>query len=133
MNAGGAGLGGAIGAGGGGAAGRGATGGAGAATGAGGAGGIGRGGTGAGAGGAGRIGIAGVGALPNVIGTGRGAVAPISAGVNSSTAPVPSFDTVITPPHTAQRARTSAPGTLAGSTRKTERHSGQATFTRPLR
>jgi hypothetical protein len=39
----------------------------------------------------------------------------------------------ITPPHTLQRARTPVAGTLAGSTRNTERHSGQLTFTRHLR
>src|SRR5437762_2936647 len=37
----------------------------------------------------------------------------------------------ITPPHTEQRARTMVEGTLAGSTRNTERHSGQETFTCP--
>jgi len=36
----------------------------------------------------------------------------------------------ITPPHTEQRARTPASGILAGSTRKTELHSGQVTFMR---
>ena len=34
----------------------------------------------------------------------------------------------ITPPHTEQRARTPETGTLAGSTRKTDPHSGQETF-----
>mgnify|MGYP001555770969 CR=1 FL=1 len=34
----------------------------------------------------------------------------------------------ITPPHTEQRARTPASGIFAGSTRKTELHSGQVTF-----
>ena len=38
---------------------------------------------------------------------------------------------VITPPHTEQRARIDDDGTLLGSTRKTERHSGQETFTIP--
>lgn len=37
-------------------------------------------------------------------------------------------DTGITPPHTEQRARTAAPTTFAGSTRNTDRHSGQDTF-----
>lgn len=37
-------------------------------------------------------------------------------------------DTGITPPHTEQRALTAAPTTLAGSTRNTDRHSGQDTF-----
>lgn len=36
--------------------------------------------------------------------------------------------TEITPPHTEHRARTPAAGTFAGSTRKTDRHSGQLTF-----
>ena len=36
---------------------------------------------------------------------------------------------VITPPQTEQRARTALDGIFAGSTRKTERHSGQETFT----
>ena len=35
---------------------------------------------------------------------------------------------VITPPQTEQRARTLAAGTLSGSTRKIERHSGHTTF-----
>jgi hypothetical protein len=35
---------------------------------------------------------------------------------------------VITPPQTEQRARTLVDGSLSGSTRKTERHSGQTTF-----
>ena len=39
--------------------------------------------------------------------------------------------TAITPPQTEQRVRTPACGTRAGSTRKTERHSGQVTFMRP--
>jgi hypothetical protein len=36
----------------------------------------------------------------------------------------------ITPPHTEHRARTPASGIFAGSTRKTELHSGQVTFMR---
>jgi len=39
----------------------------------------------------------------------------------------------ITPPQTEHRARTPVDGTLAGSTRNTERHSGQLTFMRHLR
>lgn len=35
------------------------------------------------------------------------------------------------PPHTEQRALTLMPGSLLGSTRKTDRHSGQETFTCP--
>lgn len=38
---------------------------------------------------------------------------------------------VINPPHTAQRARTIDAGSLVGSTRKTDRHSGHPTFTAP--
>lgn len=37
-------------------------------------------------------------------------------------------ETGMTPPHTEQRALTAAPTTLAGSTRKTDRHSGHETF-----
>jgi hypothetical protein len=40
---------------------------------------------------------------------------------------------VMTPPHTEQRARTLAAGTLSGSTRKTERHSGHTAFIPSLR
>ena len=39
---------------------------------------------------------------------------------------------MITAPHTEQRARTLADGIFAGSTRKTDRHSRQATFMRRL-
>jgi hypothetical protein len=49
---------------------------------------------------------------------------------NSSSIDDPA-DTVITPPQTEHRARTIVDGTFAGSTRKTERHSGQETFTCP--
>jgi hypothetical protein len=52
---------------------------------------------------------------------------PAPTAANSSRASVPA-PMVITPPHTEHRARTLVPGTLAGSTRNTERHSGQATF-----
>jgi hypothetical protein len=48
----------------------------------------------------------------------------VRAGVRS--APVPP-DTTMIPPHTEQRARTPVAGTLAGSTRNTERQSGQLT------
>jgi hypothetical protein len=49
-------------------------------------------------------------------------------GANSSSigAPAP---TMMTPPHTEQRARTPPDGTFAGSTRNTELHSGHETFT----
>ena len=86
--------------------------------------------------------MTGVGAFPKLnAGAVRGADAAAGAaagaadavGVNSSAGVcAPSRETVMTPPHTAQRARTSAPGILAGSTRKTDRHSGQETFTVPL-
>jgi len=49
---------------------------------------------------------------------------------NSSSIEDPA-EIVMTPPQTEQRARTMADGTFAGSTRKTERHSGQETFTCP--
>jgi hypothetical protein len=42
-----------------------------------------------------------------------------------------STPTVMTPPQTEQRARTPSGGTLDGSTRKTDLHSGQETFTSP--
>lgn len=75
-----------------------------------------------GAGTAGVYGRCGVGRL------GRVAVpptAPSEAGV-TETGSVPA-EIVITPPHTEHRARTPVAGTLAGSTRKTERQSGQET------
>jgi hypothetical protein len=50
---------------------------------------------------------------------------PNSSAIDSST---PIF---ITPPHTEQRARTPREGTLEGSTRKIDRHSGHETFTSP--
>src|ERR1051325_2884916 len=68
--------------------------------------------------------IAGVGALPKCTGVGLDAA---TAGVNSSAA-APSDITVMTPPHTEQRARTEPPTTFAGSTRNTDPHSGQLTF-----
>src|SRR5262249_31505351 len=49
---------------------------------------------------------------------------------NSSSIEEPA-EIVMTPPHTEQRARTVLDGTFAGSTRKTDRHSGQETFTFP--
>jgi hypothetical protein len=48
---------------------------------------------------------------------------------NSSRAP--SRATVMTPPQTAQRARTIPAGIFTGSIRKIDRHSGQVTFTGP--
>lgn len=93
----------------------------------------GRGGSGAGLGGtaigpgAAGCGITGVGTVPRLSAGTRGT----DEGVNSSEASprVPSFAIVMTPPHTAHRARTIAPAILAGSMRNTERHSGHATFT----
>jgi len=76
------------------------------------------------AGGTARV-ITGVSALLMVSGTGVGMRAP---GVNSS-GELPSRAIARTPPHTAQRARTEAPGMRDGSMRKTERQSGQETFT----
>jgi hypothetical protein len=64
------------------------------------------------------------------LGGGAATDTDVAAGVgaNSSSigAPAP---TMMTPPHTEQRARTPPDGTFAGSTRKTELHSGHETFT----
>jgi hypothetical protein len=54
----------------------------------------------------------------------------IAAGPNSSSIELPA-PRMITPPHTEQRARTPVAGIRVGSTRNTERHSGQETFTSP--
>ncbi len=55
-----------------------------------------------------------------------------AAGANSSWIELPPpVPMVITPPQTAHRARTPDDGIFAGSTRKTDRHSGQETFTNP--
>ena len=71
-------------------------------------------------GGTGAAGRAGVGCWragePAATGTGAGLLEAIG----------------ITPPQTAQRARTPPGGTRLGSTRKIERHSGHATFIGPL-
>jgi hypothetical protein len=78
-------------------------------------------------------GMAGVGALPKCMGVGTGARAP--AGVareTDSPFPAASREMVMTPPQTAHRARTLAPAIFPGSMRKTDRHSGQETFMRPL-
>src|SRR6266542_6263937 len=45
------------------------------------------------------------------------------------TLPTPGAGTWMIPLHTEQRARTPPAGTFAGSTRKTEEHSGHVTFT----
>ncbi len=55
----------------------------------------------------------------------RGGGLAVGGGAGCAPFPAP---TEITPPHTEQRARTPAAGTFAGSTRKTDRHSGQLTF-----
>ena len=57
--------------------------------------------------------------------------APVPAEeAKSSSIEAPS-EIVMTPPQTEQRARIAVEGTLLGSTRKTDRHSGQDTFTCP--
>jgi len=90
-----------------------------------------------GGGGAAARGAAGAGAIGGGAACGGraggsiGAVGPPAIVANSSIA-LEGGEIVITPPQTEHRARTVVPGILAGSTRKTERHSGQATFTRGL-
>ena len=54
----------------------------------------------------------------------------VAGGPNSSSLARPA-PRMTTPPHTEQRARTPVAGILVGSTRNTERHSGQETFTCP--
>jgi hypothetical protein len=70
--------------------------------------------------------IGGVGAVLMV--SGGGVAFRAAAGVNSSADSAPWRVIAMTPPHTAHRARTEAPGIFPGSMRKTDRHSGQATF-----
>jgi hypothetical protein len=79
--------------------------------------------------------IGGVRALPKcwdvasaAAGGRGGALGIVVPATGVGAADAPSRDTVITPPHTAHRARTLAPGMRPGSTRNTERHSGQLTF-----
>jgi len=97
--------------------------------------------TGAWAGGGGAGGAAGFTGLAGAAGaTDLGAGAKVLAGVGlaggtgaagataKSDVDPESREIVITPPHTEQRARTLSAGSLSGSTRKTERHSGQTTF-----
>ena len=60
------------------------------------------------------------------------ATPPAVAVANSARASAPAAMTM-TPPHTEQRARTLEPGSLAGSTRNTDRHSGHVTFIEYLR
>ena len=76
---------------------------------------------------AGDIGAGGIGADDAAR---RSCPACARGGANSSRTVVDGV-IVISPPHTAQRARSAAAGSLLGSTRKTERHSGQETFTSP--
>ena len=61
-----------------------------------------------------------------------GVAADCDAGVDAvkSSSMRPRSPMPITPPQTEQRARTPASGIFAGSTRKTELHSGQVTFMR---
>lgn len=62
---------------------------------------------------------------------GRGAAtAPSEAGVTEIGSEPPAI--AMTPPHTEQRARTPVAGTFAGSTRKTDRQSGQETVIVPV-
>ena len=63
---------------------------------------------------------------------GRWRAGVCGAGVDAvkSSSMRPRSPIAITPPHTEHRARTPASGILAGSTRKTELHSGQVTFMR---
>src|SRR5687767_5886856 len=83
------------------------------------------------------VGGAGVGIRAGVGDWGRGAgrAAGVAAARPSakSFSMAPPFPIVITPPQTLHRARTPAVGIFAGSTRKTDRHSGQETFTSLLR
>jgi hypothetical protein len=64
---------------------------------------------------------------------GRVAVGPAMRPSPKSFSIAPPCPIVITPPHTLHRARTPAVGIFAGSTRKTDRHSGQDTFIALLR
>ena len=57
---------------------------------------------------------------------GFGAAADRATGEGTAISAAPTPNTL---PHTAQRARTPPAGTLAGSTRYTVSHDGQATFT----
>ena len=56
-------------------------------------------------------------------------VAGVDTNVSGKSSPQLTLaETGMTPPQTEQRALTAAPTTLAGSTRKTDRHSGHETF-----
>ena len=76
-------------------------------------------------GGADSVGIDALGV--GVRGAGAGMLDVVDGDANSDRASAPAA-MVITPPHTEQRARTLADASFAGSTRNTERHSGQETF-----
>jgi hypothetical protein len=78
----------------------------------------------------GTIGASKAGAATGTARDTRGGGALTRVGANSSSTAIP-MPTVMTPPHTEQRARTPAVGTFAGSTRKTDWHSGHETFTSP--
>src|SRR5207245_11244314 len=87
------------------------------------------GGSAGGGGGAGGVRGAGparvkAGAAAATLAAGTAADRATGEGTAISAAPTPN-----TLPHTAQRARTPPAGTLAGSTRYTVSHDGQATFT----
>jgi hypothetical protein len=62
--------------------------------------------------------------------TGADATAGCGVGANSSSIELPA-PIVMTPPQTEQRARRPNAGIFVGSTRNTDRHSGQETFTSP--
>ena len=82
---------------------------------------------------------AGVGLAATGVATAEAALPDAMRGVGEAAAPAPTKSSsmtpaapiAMTPPQTEQRARTPACGTLAGSTRKTERHSGQEMFMLP--
>ena len=77
-------------------------------------------------------GIAGIGSNADT-GAGssiRAAAVGMLGGPNSSSIELPA-PSMITPPHTEQRARRPVAGIFVGSTRNTERHSGHETFTCP--
>jgi len=70
------------------------------------------------------------GALGATGATGADATTGCAVGANSSSIELPA-PIVMTPPQTEQRARRPKAGIFVGSTRNTDRHSGQETFTSP--
>jgi hypothetical protein len=72
--------------------------------------------------------IGGVSALPKCAAAGAAAGVGVRGRVPAGSLDLASRAMVITPPQTAQRARTDAPMMRLGSTRNTERHSGQVVF-----